>query len=99
MTAPASSGLPPKLCGRVAVVETPVEERVDLRQLTHPANELRDGVLVDGHLALAVEQIVEVSVRVIPQPEAVGVQPKGGVCWHVGANAAVEHDLGALAAT
>ena len=40
----------------------PVEQRVGHREFAHPANELRDGVLIDRHLAVTVEQLVEVSV-------------------------------------
>src|SRR4051812_45621703 len=57
--------LRPQLGRRVAVVEAPVEHRVGHGQFAHPTNELRDGVFINWHLAIALEQVVEVAARVV----------------------------------
>ena len=69
-----------------------------MRELAHPANELGYRVLIDRHLAFALEDAVEVSAGVIAQPQAVGVQAVGRVGWHIGADTAFQHDGAALAA-
>src|SRR5690554_3321193 len=76
-----------------AGVEPGVEHRIDLGELTHPAHELSNGILIDRLLAFTVEQSREIPARIIPHAERIGFDEERSVIRHVGALAATPDDF------
>nr|DAF66368.1 MAG TPA: hypothetical protein [Caudoviricetes sp.] len=88
---------PPLGC-RVAVEQTPREQRIVIREFAHEADELRNRVLIDRHEAVTRKQLVEIAVRIVPEAHAIGIKAISGVGWHVGADTTIKDDFSTLAA-